>query len=51
MDNPKNNIIIIYYTADGKASVSLMTKDGKKYEVSFYTLNIKYPIFPSIKNT
>ena len=28
MNNTNNREIIIYYTEDGKASVSLMTRDG-----------------------
>lgn len=38
MDDLKN--IIIYRTADGRASVTLYAKDGKNYNVVFYSLEM-----------
>ncbi len=38
MDEQQN--IIIYRTADGRASVALYAKDGKNYNVVFYSLEM-----------
>lgn len=39
MSNDQPNMII-YRTADGKSSVALFAKDGKNYNVVFYSLEM-----------